>query len=87
MCTVSGEIARSYGLKVAEGRAGIKDTRGVEIDHGDGRVRRQSVARLGQRAALRLARLDPEAPPRGWDLVGAHDKGKRPGRHPCPSSC
>lgn len=30
----SGEIARSYGLKVAEGRAGIKDTRGVEIDHG-----------------------------------------------------
>lgn len=30
----SGEIARSYGLEVAEGREGIKDTRGVEIDHG-----------------------------------------------------
>lgn len=30
----SGEIARSYGLEVAEGRPGIKDTRGVEIDHG-----------------------------------------------------
>ena len=30
----SGEIARSYGLAVAEGRPGIKDTRGVEIDHG-----------------------------------------------------
>jgi peroxiredoxin len=30
----SGEIARSYGLEVADGRPGIKDTRGVEIDHG-----------------------------------------------------
>lgn len=30
----SGEIAQSYGLEVAEGRPGIKDTRGVEIDHG-----------------------------------------------------
>jgi peroxiredoxin len=30
----SGEIARSYGLEVAAGRPGIKDTRGVEIDHG-----------------------------------------------------
>lgn len=29
-----GDIARSYGLKVAAGRSGIKDTRGVEIDHG-----------------------------------------------------
>ena len=29
-----GEIARSYGLKVAEGRSGLKDTRGVEIGHG-----------------------------------------------------
>lgn len=29
-----GEIARSYGLEVAEGRPGIKDTRGIEIDHG-----------------------------------------------------
>lgn len=30
----SGEIARSYELEVQEGREGIKDTRGVEIDHG-----------------------------------------------------
>jgi len=30
----SGEIARSYGLEVAEGPPGITDTRGVEIDHG-----------------------------------------------------
>lgn len=30
----SGEIAQAYGLEVAEGRPGIKDTRGVEIDHG-----------------------------------------------------
>mgnify|MGYP006198376575 CR=1 FL=1 len=28
----SGEIARSYGLEVADGRPGIKDTRGIEID-------------------------------------------------------
>lgn len=30
----SGKIANSYGLKVQELRSGIKDTRGVEIDHG-----------------------------------------------------
>jgi peroxiredoxin len=30
----SGEIAKSYELEVHEGREGIKDTRGVEIDHG-----------------------------------------------------
>ena len=30
----SGDIARSYELAVREGRAGILDTRGVEIDHG-----------------------------------------------------
>ena len=29
-----GSIARSYELEVREGRAGILDTRGVEIDHG-----------------------------------------------------
>ena len=29
-----GEIARSYELEVQAGRAGLKDTRGVEIDHG-----------------------------------------------------
>jgi peroxiredoxin len=29
-----GAIAKSYDLKVAEGKAGIKDSRGVEIDHG-----------------------------------------------------
>jgi thioredoxin-dependent peroxiredoxin len=30
----AGKIARSYDLKVMEARAGIKDTRGAEIDHG-----------------------------------------------------
>ena len=30
----SGEIAKSYELEVHAGREGIKDTRGVEIDHG-----------------------------------------------------
>lgn len=30
---VNGEIARSYGLAVREGRAGMTDTRGVEIGH------------------------------------------------------
>jgi thioredoxin-dependent peroxiredoxin len=29
-----GKISRSYDLKVMEGHAGMKDTRGVEIDHG-----------------------------------------------------
>jgi len=30
----TGDIARSYELQVSEGRAGMTDTRGVEIDHG-----------------------------------------------------
>jgi peroxiredoxin len=30
----SGAIARSYELQVREGRAGLTDTRGVEINHG-----------------------------------------------------
>ncbi|HEX6997991.1 MAG TPA: redoxin domain-containing protein [Gammaproteobacteria bacterium] len=30
----SGQIARSYQLQVREGRPGIKDTRGEEINHG-----------------------------------------------------
>src|SRR5215471_803806 len=29
-----GAISKSFDLKVAEGKPGIKDTRGVEIDHG-----------------------------------------------------
>ena len=29
-----GRIAKSYDLTVKEGRAGLKDTRGVDIDHG-----------------------------------------------------
>jgi peroxiredoxin len=29
-----GAISKSFDLKVSEGKAGIKDTRGVEIDHG-----------------------------------------------------
>ena len=29
-----GRIAKSYDLSVKEGRAGLKDTRGVDIDHG-----------------------------------------------------
>lgn len=30
----SGEIATSYGIEVREGKAGAKDSRGVEIGHG-----------------------------------------------------
>jgi peroxiredoxin len=30
----SGEIAKSYGLEVADARPGVQDTRGVEIGHG-----------------------------------------------------
>jgi thioredoxin-dependent peroxiredoxin len=29
-----GKIAKSYDLKVADGHPGLKDTRGVDIDHG-----------------------------------------------------
>jgi thioredoxin-dependent peroxiredoxin len=29
-----GKIAKSYQLKVADAQSGVKDTRGVEIDHG-----------------------------------------------------
>ena len=29
-----GSIAKSYGVNVSEGRAGMKDSRGVDIDHG-----------------------------------------------------
>lgn len=31
---MDGAIAKSYQLQVREGRAGMKDTRGVDIDHG-----------------------------------------------------
>ena len=30
----TGAIAKSYDLKITEGKGGFKDTRGVEIDHG-----------------------------------------------------
>ena len=30
----SGDVAKQYGLMVREGRAGAKDTRGQDIDHG-----------------------------------------------------
>lgn len=30
----SGQIAKSYGLSVREAREGMKDTRGVEVNHG-----------------------------------------------------
>ena len=30
----TGDIAKSYGLAVSGPRAGMKDTRGVEVDHG-----------------------------------------------------
>jgi peroxiredoxin len=30
----TGQIARSYELEVRDGRPGMKDTRGVDIDHG-----------------------------------------------------
>jgi peroxiredoxin len=29
-----GKIAKSYGLKVQESKGGIRDTRGIDIDHG-----------------------------------------------------
>jgi hypothetical protein len=40
-----GRIAKSYDLVVKEGRAGLKDTRGVDIDHGFAERTTHCVAR------------------------------------------
>jgi peroxiredoxin len=46
-----GSISKSYDLKVADGKPGIKDTRGVEIDHGFAERTTFIVTRDGKIAA------------------------------------
>ena len=46
-----GSISKSFDLKVADGKPGIKDTRGVEIDHGFAERTTFIVTRDGKIAA------------------------------------
>ncbi|HEX4332647.1 MAG TPA: peroxiredoxin [Usitatibacter sp.] len=55
-----GHIAKSYDLSVKEGRAGIKDTRGVDIDHGFAERTTFIVSRDGKVAAT-IGGMSPQA--------------------------
>jgi len=55
-----GHIAKSYDLSVKEGRAGLKDTRGVDIDHGFAERTTFIVAPDGRIAAT-VGGMSPEA--------------------------
>ena len=55
-----GRIAKSYDLSVQEGRAGIKDTRGVDIDHGFAERTTFVVSPEGRIAAT-IGGMSPEA--------------------------
>ena len=55
-----GRIAKSYDLVVKDGRAGIKDTRGAEIDHGFAERTTFIVAPDGRIAAT-VGGVSPEA--------------------------
>lgn len=56
----NGKIAKSYELKVKDARQGIKDTRGVEIDHGFAERTTFIVSQDGKVVAT-LDGLAPEA--------------------------
>jgi peroxiredoxin len=55
-----GQIAKSYDLSVKGGRAGLKDTRGVEIGHGFTERTTFIVGRDGRIAAA-IGGMSPEA--------------------------
>jgi len=55
-----GKIAKSYGLKVQNASAGIKDTRGIEIDHDFAERTTFVVTRDGKIAAT-IGGLAPQA--------------------------
>jgi peroxiredoxin Q/BCP len=55
-----GRIAKSYDLAVKEGRAGIKDTRGVDIDHGFAE-RTTFVVSPDGRIAATIGGMSPQA--------------------------
>jgi peroxiredoxin Q/BCP len=55
-----GKIAKSFDLSVKEGRAGLKDTRGVDIDHGFAERTTFIVSPDGKVAAT-IGGMSPEA--------------------------
>jgi peroxiredoxin len=55
-----GKIAKSYDLSVKEGRAGLKDTRGAEIDHGFAERTTFIVSPSGKIAAT-IGGMSPQA--------------------------
>jgi peroxiredoxin len=55
-----GRIAKSYDLAVKEGRAGAKDTRGVDIDHGFAE-RTTFVVSPDGRIAATIGGMSPQA--------------------------
>ena len=55
-----GRIAKSYDLKVHEGRAGLKDTRGVDIDHGFAE-RTTFIVSPDGRVAATIGGMSPQA--------------------------
>jgi thioredoxin-dependent peroxiredoxin len=57
---VGGKIAKSYDLSVQEGRAGLKDTRGVDIDHGFAERTTFIVSPSGRIAAT-IGGMSPQA--------------------------
>jgi peroxiredoxin len=56
----NGHIAKSYDLAVKEGRAGLKDTRGTDIDHGFAERTTFVVASDGRIAAT-IGGMSPQA--------------------------
>ena len=55
-----GRIAKSYDLSVKDGRAGLKDTRGVDIDHGFAE-RTTFIVTPDGRVAATVGGLSPQA--------------------------
>jgi thioredoxin-dependent peroxiredoxin len=55
-----GRIAKSYELSVKDGRAGLKDTRGVDIDHGFAE-RTTFIVTPDGRVAATIGGMSPEA--------------------------
>ncbi len=57
---VGGKIAKSYDLSVQQGRAGLKDTRGVDIDH-DFAERTTFIVSPDGRVAATIGGMSPQA--------------------------
>jgi thioredoxin-dependent peroxiredoxin len=55
-----GRIAKSYDLSVKDGRAGLKDTRGVDIDHGFAE-RTTFIVTPDGRVAATIGGMSPQA--------------------------